>query len=146
MAVPCTKKLLNTAFYPIYTSQCKRSKAVIKVQPHLDVLSIRVHPSHQVHALLVHGEHNTTTHYQPCQARQRAAPKGQDTLLLENDGRATEAVPVDGLSLRALHASLDGIQRLRDVYCDEARDTANSKGPNRAKLLPWRRVRLSHLP
>ncbi|POR36726.1 hypothetical protein TPAR_03079, partial [Tolypocladium paradoxum] len=79
-----------------------------------NVLHLRVQPIHHVHALLVHGKHNAAAQHQPHQPRQRAAPKRQHALLLEDEGRAARRVAVQRARLGALHARLDRVERLRD--------------------------------
>lgn len=112
---------------------------------HLYVLPLRIDPVHQLHALLVHGKDNTTAHDQSRQSRERAAPEGKDTLLLEDDAGATERVSVQLARLNTLHARLDRVERLGHIDSDEARNASHSEGARRAHLLPWRGVALGEL-
>lgn len=111
----------------------------------LDVLLLRIELVHHIHALLIQRKHDTTTHDQPRQPRQGAAPKGQHPFLLEDETSALERVAVHGAGLDALHARLDGVERLGDVDGDEPREAAHGKGADGAELLAGRRVRLGHL-
>ena len=120
-------------------------------QPHTtlpnpsDILTLRVQPIHQLNALLIHGKHNPATHNQPRQPRQRPAPESQHPLLLEDNARTPERVTIQRAGLDALHARLDGVERLRDVDGDEPRDAAHGEGADRAQLLAGRRVALGQL-
>lgn len=111
----------------------------------LDILSLRVEPVKQIHALLVHGKHNTTTQNQSRQPRQRTAPESQNTLLLKDNAGAPERVAIKLLGLNTLHSRLDRIQRLSDVDGDQTRNTAHRKGSDSTELLPGRRVAFGQL-
>lgn len=109
------------------------------------VLAIGVHAVHKVDALLVHGEDDAAAQDEPRQPRQGAAPEREDALVLEDHGRAAEAVAVHLLGLDALHARLDRVQRLRHVDGDQAGQPAHGERAHGAQLLARRRVRLRHL-
>jgi hypothetical protein len=115
------------------------------VSVHLNKLPLRIEPIKYLHALLIHGKHNATRHDQPRQPGQRAAPKRQQPLLLENDGRAPERVAVLLARLDALHSRLDRVQRLRHVHRDQTRNAAHGEGGRRPQLFPGRRVPLGQL-
>lgn len=111
----------------------------------LYIFLLGIEAIHEFHALLVHGEDDATAQHEPRQPRQRAAPEGQHALVLEDQGRAPRAVPVDLPRLDALHARLDGVERLGDGDGDGPGDAADAKGGDGAELLPRRRVRLGQL-
>ncbi|KAJ3578459.1 hypothetical protein NPX13_g2115 [Xylaria arbuscula] len=49
---------------------------------------------HKLHTLLIHGENDTATHDKSGKSGERATPERQHALVLENEGRAPETVPV----------------------------------------------------
>lgn len=109
------------------------------------VLAFWIGLVHQLHALLIHGKHDTTTQDQPDQPRQCPTPERQDTLLLKDHARAAERVAVQRARFNALHARLDGVERLRYIDSDQPSNAAHGKRASRSHLLPWGCVPLGQL-
>lgn len=111
----------------------------------LNVLHLRIQLVKQFHALLVHGKHDSTTQHQSRQTRQRTAPKGQNTLLLENHGRTAKRVSVLLTGFDALHTRLDRVQGLRDKHRHQPGETTNGKRAHCAEFFSGSSVRFGHL-
>lgn len=110
------------------------------IPAHLQILPLRIQPIKHLHTLLIHRKHNPPTHNQPRQPRQRPTPKSQHPLLLKNNRRTPERVPIRLPRLNTLHPRLDRIQRLRHVHRDQPGDTAHAKRRCGAEFLPGRGV------
>ena len=138
---------MNFFLWLLYDPNAKylRLLYVVSSAALLNVLLLRVQAVHDIHALLVHGEDNSSTEHQSGQSGQRTAPEGQNTFLLENHGCAAECVAVHGLGFGALHSRLDGIEGLRHKDGNKSSQTTDTKGADGAQLLARCSVGLGHL-
>lgn len=96
-----------------------------------------IQPIHQIYALLIHREDNSSTQNQSSEPRHCTTPESQEALVLCYHGCTCVAIPIELLRFYALHPGLDCVDWLSHIHCYQPGHSSNAKCRHGTEFLPW---------